>query len=153
MAYRHVTTGLPNNLTSRHRKSANSCVSSVSGGRRKCPYNGDKLWARAITRATSRIVTIILYLVNFLRSQILSITSYCRYFLPIKSYRHPALKEPASTHVVYDASAILAAKVRIFRETCAWKKKKVTHLQLTHFWHLTLSTFGMKERGFINYYN
>lgn len=65
-------------------KSADLCAQSVSGGRRKCPYNGDKLKARAITRAKSRTVTIILYLVNFLRSQIPSITSYCRYFITYK---------------------------------------------------------------------
>jgi len=50
--------------------------------------------------------------VNFLRSQILSITSYCRYFLPIKTYRHPALKVFALASAVYDASAIFAAKIQ-----------------------------------------
>lgn len=44
-------------------------------------------------RAKSRIVTIILYPMNFLRSQTLSITSYCRYIFPLKSYRHPALRD------------------------------------------------------------
>ena len=33
---------------------------------------------------------------NFLRSQILSITSYCRYVIPQKSHRHPALREQGS---------------------------------------------------------
>jgi len=41
MAYRKY--GHSNNLRYRHRKSANSCALSVSGGRRNCPYNGDKL--------------------------------------------------------------------------------------------------------------
>lgn len=54
---------------------AQTCALSVSGGCRKCLYNGDKPKARAITRAKSRIVTIILYQVNFLHSQIPSITA------------------------------------------------------------------------------
>ena len=37
-------------------------------------------------------------------------------FYPRKSYRHPALRESAVAHTVYDASAIFAAKLRIFRE-------------------------------------
>lgn len=37
-----------NLLTYRHRESVNYCAISISGGRRKSPYNGDKLKAHAM---------------------------------------------------------------------------------------------------------
>jgi len=59
--------------------------------------------------------------VNFLRSQILSITSYCRYLYPQKSYRHPALRDfprlTVEAPAVYGHWRYLIAKVRIFHET------------------------------------
>ena len=49
-------------------------------------------------------------------------------FNPRKSYRHPALRVYALACIVYDASAILAAKIKIFRE-----KKFIPHRKYTLF--------------------
>ena len=140
MAYRHVITGISSNLTNRHRKSANSNALSVSGGRRKNPYNGDKPWAHAVARATSCTVTIILYLVNFLRSQILSITSYCRYWFhenhtatlhsgsfSTTSYVLTVASKQSSSD---DASAILDAKVQNSFEIIRWITEKMCNFCL-----------------------
>jgi len=71
------------NTTIRHRKSANSCFYPYLEAVGKARIMEISFKVRA-TREQSRIVTIILYLVNFLHSQILSITSYCRYCFTVK---------------------------------------------------------------------
>ena len=115
MAYRHVTTGISSNLTYRHRKARTLVLNpylEVVGRTRimeislePAPSASNKLYRYHYT-VSCEFPTF----PDTIDNQLLPL------FLPIRSYRHPALREPALAYTVYGASTILDAKIRIIFE-------------------------------------